>query len=692
MERVDTAGVSLAGFPMAITADNFDQIRVSASIFNLEQQQQRNEFIHLVFKDSNSALGNYDLQWMIIRTDGNVLLQERALVANGNSVNYPDVDCIYDGGNAAIVWTENGFVMYASVNPTGTHLTYHHGHNPVHVTDVGGYEGTRVAISQRDQDTTTCQVDVLYTKNWEIYLSELSLDGRVIQTDTIEAVTLAIAPEIVGIKDDSHISDFYDNTGNFFMVYPGDIALGVGANLYWRSTGFSSRTPHVLYYQDDHDVKDTYVTVDVYGGIHVAYSRTSYDSTEVFYQYFTDSSSLPDPDNFELCVSDQSSPGETDGADSFAPRIETICYYDEDEEEDMIDVYFFWLDEKDKVVEGEGVGNCNIYMRALSFGTDMLNENDLLNPDIQRCDFLSDDPLYSIQAFDTNLQINGIDASADEYNYQFYITWPSTLEIELAELDLENSDSQTITVSSGSQSPTEPSVVSDWFGVAYVVYNLQNQIRMTLVTHNGGSLLLDGTSDVTSVNDVCRNPTIAIDRNTNRIIKKSERYGALPNDYYSDRGKKFLHITFMMETATPNRYIPHYAKYDTDRNRLIAHSILPVASTFNFFGTDLSMFSWMDCDNRLVVGIQGNMDIGANPEWRDTSQFQGIHVMRLDNNGDIIVHESLLSHDGTVISYTSDVSHGNIAVDVHESDTTYCVWTSDKDGDESLYLTYSNIQ
>jgi integrase len=175
-----------------------------------------------------------------------------------------------------------------------------------------------------------------------------------------------------------------------------------------------------------------------------------------------------------------------------------------------------------------------------------------------------------------------------------------------------------------------------------------------------------------------------------RMEKEDGRCGVLPNDYYSDRGSKYIHIVWAQETVTPDRFVPFYGKYDNDDlNEILNHGILPATSNFYFNASGLNVLGTLDCDNRVVLGIQGEMNIGQNPEWRDSSDFQGVHNLRLDNNGEILVHEALASHDGQVISYGNYAKEANIAVDIYNPDTTYTVWISDKDGNDAIYITYS---
>ena len=686
MSRMDALGIIMQGFPVAVVADNFDQIRVAAAIFNVEIVHQRQEFIHLVFKDSDSALGNYDLQWMAIDIAGSVWQAEASLVNNGDTVNYPDVDCVYDGGNAGIVWTQNGWVTYALLDAFGNLITFNEGHLPVRLSTGGGNEATRVAINQHQQ------VGITFTNGWNVFLAELSLDGRLIQINDIGAVTLAGSPEIVATADDSHISDRYDLTGNFYMIYCGNLALGVGSDLMWRSTGFSTRTPSLLFNEQGINVHDTFVTVDMFGGIHVAYSRDSYDSVEVYYQYFKSASSFPTPDGFELLVSDNTTPPippHTDGNDSRSPRIVTICDYKiiDDEPVEWLEVYFFWLDERD--VEDK----YNIYMRGIEFSSDGMNEVDLLPNKIERCHFSPENPDYSITDYDVNLKFDGLDIANSDYLYDFFIVWANYTadNLEMAELEIDNSGSQTIFVTDDDQLQTSPSIVSDWYGDAYIAYEQENRIRLTKMTHDDfGDLVRGVPTWVTDANDVCSDPKVLIDRNTNRIDKEDGRCGVLPNDYYSDRGSKYIHIFWAQETVTPDQFVPFYGKYDNDDlNEILNHGILPATSNFYFNGSGLNVLGSLDCDNRVVLGIQGEMNIGPNPEWRDSSDFQGVHNLRLDNNGEILVHEALASHDGQVISYSNYAKEANIAVDIYNPDTTYTVWISAKDGYDALYITYS---
>jgi hypothetical protein len=197
---------------------------------------------------------------------------------------------------------------------------------------------------------------------------------------------------------------------------------------------------------------------------------------------------------------------------------------------------------------------------------------------------------------------------------------------------------------------------------------------------------------ITGAGDICKEPVIMIDRNTNRIEKVDGRCAALPNDYFSDRGSKYLHILWAQETATPLQFIPMYRKCDNEINEIDTHKVLPAAANFYFDSTELQILGSLDCDNRVVLGIQGKMNIGQNPQWRDSSGFHGVHNLRLDNNGGILVHEALASHDGQEIYYGNNTKEANIAVDIYNPDTTYTVWISQKDGFDAIFITYSVTQ
>jgi hypothetical protein len=535
-------------------------------------------------------------------------------------------------------------ITYGSTpGSNNTHIQVGHDSNNTTPYDVKGFPKVSVSeisnSSNRDNSSDFYQINVIWRErtfpntDWGIYYSELTVDGRNL-TDGSQQYLVDCGvgfPQIASsqIRSSERINNWFDRDGNFRVLHYQSYIAGVN-HLWYLST--RERWGDRAHVGDNNGTEiNLDLTIDDNNGLHIVYeSRTT--KGRIYYRCWLNggrpgsNSSSVGP----IAISDVNH-------NCIDPKITTIM------NGTTVEAIIIYKDMSLRDNTGE------FWFYRLDSTTGQMIRNERL-----KCT----SPDYDIEYGHSIVN----DYKHDRIGVVWYEDLPPPLKMEIAfgVVDYNNrcKRAEILTAVEGSShDDVNPAMDVDLLGNFHIVYHRwDGDIYYNVVEKSTGYYKVyqhDIHVDDSSVPMYSRYPAICIDK---VIHRRSENKKEHENISTSNR---FIHITYTRKDIENIRWMLWYTKLNSNGKIVVKEKdILRLEDNRSIYYSDDPIISTIDVneDNQLGIVYHGKMHRGTH--WPQMYSHYNLFFIKLDNNGEILTQETLVSQE-----YNRDSKHPAIEYD-----------------------------